>query len=171
MQRYDLTAFETFMQELAECYDRKPYGGAAIKHWFEALTEFSWDKVRPRLVLWRDTKTKPPMIGDIIPLLRDAVSDDVERRAVADKAAFSRAPTPVTRIGTAAMGTIREMLRNPLKPGKWWAYELRDKHRSGGSLKYVQLEMAKRACGPDWDTDTPYAGAGQVERVPGEDDE
>lgn len=171
MQRYDLAAFEGFMQELAECYDRKPYGAAAIKHWFEALADFSWDKVRPRMVLWRDTKLKPPMIGDIVPLLRDTVSDEIERRAIADKASFARAPTPVTRIGSAAMGKIRQMLANPRKPGKWWAYELRDQQRAGRVLGYAQEQLAMRACGEDWNTDNPYMGQGRVDRIPGSDDE
>lgn len=170
MQRIDLNAFEAFMQELAECYDRKPYGAAAIKHWFEALASFPWEKVRYRLTIWRDSKQKPPMIGDVVPLLRAAVSEEIERRAVED-AAIKRFPTPVTPAGNEALETIRQMLVNPRKPSRWWAYELRDKARAGGVLSVAQMELARRACGADWNTDTPFAKRGLPERVPGEDDE
>ncbi len=171
MQRIDLSAFEALMQEMAEVYDRKPYTAAAIKHWFEALTEFHFDKVRYRLKLWRDSSAKQPTISDIVKPLRDTVSDEIERRAIEDKKAFSHIPTPVTRIGSAAMGEIRRLLRDKRKPGRWWAYELRDRQRSGTKLNYLQAAMAKRACGDDFETDRAYLGVGQLERQPGEDDE
>lgn len=176
MQRIDLPAFELFMQELAELYGVKPYTGPALKHWVSALSEFSWEKVKYRLILWRDSKPKTPMISDILPGLRDAVSDEIERQAISDKAqAARRIPTPVTPHGIACMAKIREIMSKPKRPGTWRAYELRDKHRSGEVLGYAQQELAKKACGRDWDTDRPYPGETRLEtpfeRVVGEDDE
>ena len=171
MQRIDLPQFEALMQEVAEVYDHRPYGEGALKHWVQSLSEFPFEKVRHRLLLWRDSKPKLPTISDIVTSLRTALSDDLERRAARDKQVLSVFPTPVTRIGTAAVGAIRQMLNNPRPPGAWWAYELRDRHRAGKPLYWLQMEMAKLACGHDWDTSKPYDGQGKADRVPGEDDE
>ena len=171
MQRVDLSAFEALMQEMAEVYDRKPYTPAAIKHWFEALAEFHFDKVRYKLKLWRDSSAKQPTISDIVKPLRDAVSDEIERRAIEDKKAFARAPTPVTRIGSAAMAEIRGLMRSKRKPGNWWAYELRDAQQAGKGLYYAQEQLARKACGEDWNSSVPYSADAVRERQPGEDDE
>ena len=171
MQRIDLGPFEAFMQELAEVYDRKPYGAAAIKHWFEALSDFHWERVRHRLTLWRDSKSKPPMVSELLALLRESLSDDLERKAREDKEAFKREPTPVTPHGEACMAKIRFMLAHPRRPGRWWAYELRDMEHAGRVLNYTQRQMAMHACGRDWDTDRPFDASTQRERIPGEDDE
>lgn len=177
MQRIDLPAFESFLQELAECYSQRPYSAAAIKHWFEALSEFSWEKVRHRLVLWRDSKNKQPAISDIVSVLRDAASDDLERRAVEDKKSFSKPLMPATEYGSACMAEIMRTIRVRRHPGRWWAYELRDMQRCGRILYYAQERAAMHACGDDWNNVEPYRGEGKTEpkllpeRIPGEDDE
>jgi hypothetical protein len=175
MNRVDLPAFEQLMQELADCYDRKPYSGAALKHWADALSEYPWEKVRYRLKVWRDSRAKPPMVNELLGQLREAFSDELERKAKEDKAAFSREPTPVTPHGEACMAKVRALLAGgPRKPGAWWAYELRDQERAGRVLNYAQKEMAMKACGDDWYTDNPYrdrAHPRQPDRTPGEDDE
>jgi len=169
MQRLDLSAFEALMQEMAEVYDRKPFSAVAIKHWFDALSEFHWEKVRHRLMLWRDSSTKLPAIADILKPLRDSLSDDLERRAIEDKRAFSRAPTPVTPAGVAAMAEIRRLLADKRRPGRWWAYELRDAQRAGKPLYYHQEQLARKACGFNWETDCTFDPMREHERVPGED--
>lgn len=171
MNRVDLPAFETLMQEIAECYDHKPYGTGALKHWVEALSEFPYSKVRHRLILWRDSKPKIPTIADILPGLRNTASEELEKKAEEDKKIFAKAYTPVTPFGEECMAKIRTMLANHRPPGRWWAYELRDRHRKGELLSITQLEMAQHACGLDWDSDRPYRAPNRIERIPGEDDQ
>lgn len=173
VNRIELPDFETFMQEVAEVYGARPYPNAALKHWVDALQEFSWAKVRAHLVTWRNSKAKPPAIADILATLNRERSDDLEREASEAKTQFKREPTPVTAFGEASLAKIKAMLASPRKPGAWWAYELRDQMRAGRVLNHAQLEMAK-ACGSDWDTDRPYRDRNnprQPDRVPGEDDE
>lgn len=160
MHRMDLGPFEALMQEMAEVYDRKPYGAAAIKHWFEALSEFHWEKVRYKLMLWRDSKPKAPMISELVSSLRDTASDERERRAAADKAAFARASTPVTEYGRERMEFIRRTFANGRRPTRQWAFDLMKRHDAGEKLYPLQYDMAAKAAGR-------FA---KVDRVPGEDD-
>ena len=170
MNRTDTAAFGELMAEVAACYDRKEYPPAALKTWFRELEEFPFGQVQAYMRTWIRTKQKPPVISDILVPLAERLSSSIEARALADKRS-EVLPTQVTAVGREAMAKIRDLLSSPRKPGRWWAYELRDRHRQGERLGQQQIELARRACGSDWDSDRPYQGAGQVDRIPGSDDE
>lgn len=170
MNRPDIPAFERLLAEVAACYNRKEYPEAAVKTWFRELEEFPFGLVSSYMRNWIRTKSKPPTIADIVTPLADRLSSQIEAQTQANNRATAL-PTPVTPHGIECMAKIREIMANPRAPGRWWAYEIRDKHRRGEHLNFAQMELAKHACGLDWDTDNPYLGPGQRARVPGEDDE
>lgn len=170
MKPTDVKDFESLMAEVADCYDGKPYPVPALKAWFRELSEHPFSLVQTYLRNWIRTSPKKPVIADIVKPLADRLSSQIEARAQANKVAVAM-PTPVTPYGEKCLKQIRLMLSNPKPQGRWWAYELRDKARSGEKLGYNQIRLAKVACGDDWDTDRPYLSHGKVDRVPGEDDE
>ena len=167
MKPYDLDAFERFMGELADCYGRQPYTTGALKHWAEALQDFEWRQVKAKLSVWRDSNPRPPQVGDILPSLKQV--RDFERIRGEQKA--PELPTPVNAHGEACLAKLKAILAHPAKPNKAWAYQLRDQHRTGKQLYTLQMEMAKKACGVDWETDRPFRGDPVKVRTPGEDDE
>jgi hypothetical protein len=114
MQAIDAPDFEALLQQVAECYDRKPPSEAAAKMWFTTLKDFLYPDVRSTLLHWIKTKSKAPTIAEIITQLRDRQSGGLERRAVEDKRAFqsgaARMENPPTEHGKACMALIREKL-------------------------------------------------------------
>ena len=169
MQRVDLPQFEALLAEVAACYDRREYPAEAIKTWFRELEEFPFGQVSAYLRNWIRTKPKPPVISDILVPLCERRSDQIEAKAQADRKVVPL--VPATEFGKQCIAEIMAKLANLRPPGSWWAYELRDRKHAGVSLGFAQEQMAKRACGSDWDTHSPYRGAGQVDRIPGSDDE
>lgn len=168
MKPYDLDAFQQFMGDLADCYGRPAYTTGALKQWADALVEFEWRQVKAKLSVWRDSNPRAPQVADILPALKQI--RDFERLRDKQKKGPSE-PAPVTEYGQRSIEAARRKIAHSRRPGNWWAYEVRDKHRSGAKVSLVQLEAAMAACGADWDTDKPYRDERVPDRVPGSDDE
>ena len=162
--------FEKLMAEVAACYGERDYPQEALKAWFRELSEFPFRQVQAYMRNWIRTKPKRPMIADILVPLADRRSDQIEAKALEEKKAQIRFH-PATKYGRQCLAEIMAKLTDRKAPGKWWAYELRDRKRAGAELTYAQEEMAKKACGQDWGTNRIYAGMPISDRIPGSDDE
>lgn len=146
MQDIDAHEFGRLLEEVAECYDRKPPSEAAAKMWFRALKEFLYPDVRSTLLHWLKTKSKAPTIADITGQLRDRSSASLEQRAARDKERFKGPHLGPTEKGRSISATIKQLLvedrhRDPKK----WARDIVAMHEAGDPVTPLQLSMATNA--------------------------
>lgn len=146
MQSYDLAPFDELLTQVAECFDRKPFGDAARKMWFESLKEFIYQDVRATMLWWIKTKSKAPTIAEITGQLRDRTSASLEQRAARDKEHFKKPHLGPTDKGRSISATIKQLLtegrhRDPKK----WARDIVAMHEAGDPVTPLQLSMATNA--------------------------
>lgn len=157
MQRLDIERFKALIAEVYECTHGRPLSAAALIQWADALHDHPFHRVESVLKTWLRTKTKPPVIADIVGICAGMLSDSVESRAAADKAAFSQQIVfkGVTPYGSQCIKSMRAMLRNPKRPNKEWARKIMENPNS----THLQRDFA-----------APVYATMQT-RQPGEDDE
>lgn len=149
MQRVDLPAFEKLMGEMAEVYGNRPISAVALGHWVDALSEHPFHTVDGVLRNWIRTQRKPPVIADITGICSSLLSDRVEQRAAADKAAFGEKLVfkGVTPYGKSVIAGMRELLKKPKVPSKDWARKIMEnpnstwEQRSFAAPVYATLEQ------------------------------
>lgn len=157
MQAADADAFNALLADVAECMGHRPISARATVHWFDALREHPFPRVRSVLKGWMVTRHKLPTIADICRECAELAAADRERIAKAEAAAFDRTPDyrGPSEIGRRAMREIRSFLREGQRqPGKWWAREIVQAHeaglphpRTGRDLTDWQVRMAQAALG------------------------
>ena len=126
MQRADLERFTSLMGEVYECFGHRAPAPGALTHWVDALRDHPFHVVDGALRMWLKTKHKPPVIAEIVKSCGERLSDSVESRAEADKAAFGGGVVwrGVTPYGAKCIAEMRAMLRNPRPPSKNWARKI-----------------------------------------------
>jgi len=171
VQPTDADAFNTLLADVAEVMGQRPISARASVHFFDALREHPFQRVRGVLRNWMVTRHKLPTVADICRECADLAAADRERIAAAEGKAFSRTPDfhGPTEVGKRAMREIRALLQDGFrKPGKWWAHEIVQAHeaglphpRTGHAITDMQVAMARAALGD----------LASLSRFPGEDDE
>ncbi len=156
MLNADIPSLKKLIAETYECCGARVPSDGAMAQWFDALREHPFETVQSVLKTWLRTKTKPPVIADIALICAGMLSDRVEARAAADKAAFSKPPewSGVTPYGSKCIAEMRALLAKPKRPSKEWARKIMENADS--------RPLAREFAAPIY--------AKMRERQPGEDD-
>lgn len=97
---------------LAEVFGARPLSAAAVTVWADTLRDFPIERVQGLLRSWPKMHTKMPSPRDVWAILNDERTDDIERRAAAEKKQerneVARMFDP--RIANENMAKIREMI-------------------------------------------------------------
>lgn len=115
MNKPDMATVHDRLNGLAELYGAKPPTTKAVEFWWDALRGFASGDVLSAIDIWMRSRSKMPMPSDIVVLAGEAVSDRIERQAIADKAQEKREIEQMvkTPYGRKVLDEIRALLAKP----------------------------------------------------------
>lgn len=109
MQTNDIEKFIGLIGEVAECFDHRPITEVALKHWFDALSEFNFADIEYQLRLWIKSKPRFPMIADIFSILNEQA---IDKRETAWNEKKIQEAAEIKKLGITEQGkTTLEMIR------------------------------------------------------------
>jgi hypothetical protein len=85
MKAQELPVLAQRLGELADYYDRRPPGTAALRVWHDALSECQLDDVLVVLSDWPKTHRQMPLADEVLRLCRSKLSERIEEQAARNK--------------------------------------------------------------------------------------
>src|SRR5574343_1112628 len=155
MKKADLVALEERLSELAEYYGRTRPSKGALRVWFDALQNESFDAVLAALTDWPKTHRQMPLADEVLQCVRRVAGQRLEDEAarnketatgIGDMAEWLRAKE------SPAVAQIRAALRNwamaqRIRDPKEWARKLKERETAGEQLGHAQSWAWRRALG------------------------
>ena len=140
--------------DLAESFDRKPPGDAALRVWWSVLESLSSHAVCSALTQWARTKAKFPAPAEVYAIAADVDAEKREERLAAERATVERELKGMgaTEQGRRALALIRDAIArraaDPVDP-RAWAHRILDRYVDGETVPDLSLRYACEAVGQD----------------------
>ena len=119
MRTTDAQALGNALTALAEVFAVRAPSANAIAVWADTLRDFPIEKVEGILRSWPKMHAKMPVPRDVWSILNDERTDDIERRAAAEKAQERREVARMfdLRVKDANMAKIRDLITSARAKG------------------------------------------------------
>lgn len=114
MNNIDLATLRDRICELADVYGAKHPTEHALRVWFHTLREFAIGEVAGFLIEWPKHGAKMPSPSDCWKRLNDRRTEDIEKKALAEKAQFERDAKSwtATPVGKSALAALKHSLKS-----------------------------------------------------------
>lgn len=119
MRPTDAPALLQTLSGLADVYGARAVSEKAVKVWLDALREFPIERVCALLSGWPKANARMPVPRDVWTVLNDERTDEIERRAAAEKAQEKREVDRLfdPRVKSANMAKIRDLITSAQAKG------------------------------------------------------
>lgn len=148
MKSHELPMLAARLTQLAEYYDKKPPGAAALKVWIEALEAVQIYDVNAVLADWPKTHRSMPLADEVLKLASGRLSDRIEAEAernrqttpaITDLAAnLCRNLSPEGKRARGDLQRLLDVLKGKDRNPKAWAERLRQREENGDVLNHAQ---------------------------------